>query len=341
MLNPHLRPDRRFPFEDMDNPPPHIRSQMHRRFREIFAMGSTSSLSLSLVELTLYELLGNWQTSVVGVHFIVSEVLARSGQGNKTDKNWAHFCGLCLFRFPMFFQLGGFALLLATHHATSDDVYLAEMGASPYIRQYILRPDYVRKLTFAMTLPHFLAWLFVSPTYAKLCSIISSWKVRLLLLAAVQIWCPDPLFAVVARFFVQAICHYLSKFSRRLIKLCRLSLLVALNKIDAVGLVVVWILSWVAFGRTEPYRYSVLASQKRKFHVLLLEPGSGPVLRCGMRTASLKNHGKKGTYEAVSYRWGSSTATYPILMDKKRFLVSEMVFTLLKGMRLRDRTRII
>lgn len=88
----------------------------------------------------------------------------------------------------------------------------------------------------------------------------------------------------------------------------------------------------------ETYRYTSLPPKDSTFRLLKLSKYKGLELECELFQQSLSND-EHTPYEALSYVWGSAELVECIILDGKRFWITDNLHSALQCLRLRDRDR--
>ncbi|KAF2788998.1 HET-domain-containing protein [Melanomma pulvis-pyrius CBS 109.77] len=88
----------------------------------------------------------------------------------------------------------------------------------------------------------------------------------------------------------------------------------------------------------ETYQYTSLRPADSTFRLLKLLKYQSPELECELFQQSLSNN-EHVPYEALSYVWGSAELVECIILDRKRFWVTDNLYAALNCLRLRDRDR--
>ncbi|KAH7077608.1 ankyrin repeat-containing domain protein [Paraphoma chrysanthemicola] len=88
----------------------------------------------------------------------------------------------------------------------------------------------------------------------------------------------------------------------------------------------------------ETYQYTSLQPVDSTFRILKLSSFQGPELKCELLHHSLLSD-RHPLYEALSYVWGSDERVECIVLNRKRFWVTDNLYSALKCLQLRDRDR--
>ncbi|KAF2832373.1 HET-domain-containing protein [Ophiobolus disseminans] len=88
----------------------------------------------------------------------------------------------------------------------------------------------------------------------------------------------------------------------------------------------------------ETYQYTSLQSGDSTFRILKLSRYQGPELECELLQPSLSKN-RHTPYEALSYVWGSAERVECIVLNRKRFWVTDNLYSALQCLRQRDRDR--
>ncbi|KAE9369151.1 hypothetical protein N431DRAFT_560063 [Stipitochalara longipes BDJ] len=97
-------------------------------------------------------------------------------------------------------------------------------------------------------------------------------------------------------------------------------------------------------GSTNHFQYEPLNPLAHEIRILVLEPHSKKEpeaqVQCRLSRVSL-NDPNRPSYEALSYVWGDSFVTEPILLHEQPFKITQALWTALRYLRLEDKPRII
>jgi hypothetical protein len=86
------------------------------------------------------------------------------------------------------------------------------------------------------------------------------------------------------------------------------------------------------------YQYTALQPGDSTFRVLKLLKNQGPEIECQLSEQSLTDT-EHIPYEALSYVWGSVELVECIILNRKRFWVTDNLYSALQCLRLHDRDR--
>jgi hypothetical protein len=112
---------------------------------------------------------------------------------------------------------------------------------------------------------------------------------------------------------------------RVLLVTVRFGTVLTLNTIDNGKLWTMLLVSWLHTMLNNTYEYEPLDPEQRQFRILRLQARSlCSLVERELLTASITQ--SPHVYEAISYRWSSGWAIYPIVIDGKRHLVPRTVY---------------